>query len=253
MVDFEKYIGDLNEFKNIGSNSLSLPYIDSKNKTQVEKAKHDLILLSTTARKFITQDLTRFVSYFNTQPDGIKSCIEVIRPYWLGLSNPFREYTFTKAQDVKNFISERLVQDLLDLASSYKLNYDRTPVALKKHAEKSLKGHKPRLFRNWFESNFGKSTFTNKLVKALAEGKTQEYIRKDLNIPQEASLWGFKGEVISDSELETIQDLLASGYIPSFLEKLENNLKNNNLNINNNSRLEYLEQELLKLKKETNN
>lgn len=227
MANFEKFLGDLDQFRNLGRAQGEVPSFSPKDKALWETVTQDLILFSTNSRRLSIQSHEKFSAYFNSLSEGGKSNVEIIRPFWLGLSSPLKQPIFTNANEIEKFISERLIQDILELSVSYKMNFDRTPFALKRRAENTPKGHRPRLFRDWFSDHYGNSSYAFKLITALADGKTKEYIRNEIKIPKEISLWGFKGIVLSDAELEKIQEALSLGeYTPKLFDsRVNSNLK----------------------------
>jgi hypothetical protein len=208
-TDFSAFTGDLADYRNLGGSVNFIPLPDPTDKEATLLAGHDLCLVANSARQFVVQSHHKFIHFYNAQPDATKRVVSIIRPYWLGLPTPFRQPRFENPDQVEEFISRRLVEDLLEMAGRFRLNHDRTPLAMRKRAEASLKGHKPRPYREWLAAHYGCSTWTYPLVEALAQGRSLP------EVPRELTLWGYTGTVATKAELTEVADRLASGYQPS--------------------------------------
>ncbi len=214
MIDFEKFVGDLEALKNHGGSSKRLNHFDPRDQKKLKQASQDLVLLNNTGRRLFITNQLGFVNYFNVQPDGVKHLVDLIRPYWLGLPNTFEQPLFDTASQVQSFITERLVADLVEMVSSWRLNFDRNPVPIRKKGLRSFKGYKSRPYREWFKDHFAESTYTYDVVIALAEDKP-------LTIPRKTELWGMGGELLSEEEELLVRQDLSADPKPKLLQFIE--------------------------------
>jgi len=189
----------------------------ANDKKKIEQLKHDSVLFSNPRGTLLVNSHLVFSKNFNHFPDIVYSKISVFRSYWLGyiMSNP--QPIFEAENEIYSYISNALVNDLVEMSAGWKVNFNRTPATEILDAKNKNVLIRPEMYRDWFKKHFGNSTYTSKVIPMLAEGKSVNEILEI--VPTEATVFDglFKAPIVTKQELEKVLDILSTNPEPQEL------------------------------------
>ena len=225
MANIKGYLGDLKGDSKIHEATIKSRQPTSLSQELLQQARQDTLLVGEYSTGLINvRSRAKFINYFFPAYPR-KHELDVFRSFWLGttvLSCP----TFESEEQLFTFISNKLVEDIVERVGSYRLNFDKIPYTQRRQAQLKHKFHKVRLYRDWFHRNFGKSTYVSKVIPLIAEGASIERIREVVPVDRNVSLLNgrFEAPIITSDELDKIYSILeekGDSFIPKELQRIE--------------------------------
>jgi hypothetical protein len=215
MIQTARYVtGELKDH----SEGFKRPEIDlstdlkGKDRTDLlARRKQDSVLFSNVRGSIIVNSHEVFAKNYNHFPDIVYSKINVYRSYWLGNILSKKQPIFETQQEGDQYVSDALIDDLVQFAVNYKINFNRVPASQILDLKQRNSLPNPEFYREWFKRHFGKSTYTSKIIPLLAERKSLAEILEVIPtgpIPVFGGL--FHAPIIFREEVEKILDILAT-------------------------------------------
>lgn len=185
-------------------------------------AEANLVLFQTQYGKLSTASHYSFPLVFNmtaNTPEA-RGRTHVVRPFWLGKGNSYKlsHYKYKEAKSpevVESFISNLLVDQIVEMALMYAHNPETTPEVKKIHARETGKEVERRWYREQFDSGFSLSKYTYPLIINLAEWINADFPKdwEFVHIPESAEFEQWTGTVLTASEYkQVIQKLKSKDY-----------------------------------------